>query len=271
MLRYPAVAGMFYEENKAALQLQLDGLWPEPGMPKRSALGAMVPHAGYVFSGRTAAKVYATLKPADVYFLLGPTHSGQGGAIALSRAAEWETPLGRVLVDGPMSAALKKSCSGVSYSDQAHEGEHAIEVQLPFLQKMSGGFSIVPIGLGTHCMTQLRRLGESIAALIQNSRKKCVVLASSDMNHFASLEDTQTLDKKALQPLLALDAEGLMETVAEQNISMCGVGPAVVMAVASKALGATRAELIDYTTSAEVSGDEDRVVGYAGVLVCADT
>lgn len=267
MLREPAVAGLFYDQNPEMLRDSVESLWPASEPEPAAAFGAMVPHAGYVYSGRTAAKVYARLNPADVYIILGPNHTGRGWPIAVSDAEAWVTPLGQVPVDVKLSRAIIEQCEIARLDSSAHQKEHSLEVQLPFLQAPRRPFSLVAICLGSQDISLLSELGKGIARAIQATNRRCLVLASSDMNHFASLNKTKVLDQQALDKVLARDPRGLLETVEQQKISMCGANAVTAMLVATQALGATTADLIDYTTSAEATGEEDRVVGYAGVIV----
>lgn len=267
VLRRPAVAGMFYEQNPEMLLDSLAELWPSPAPEPIEAIGALVPHAGYIYSGRTAAKVYARLKPVETVVLLGPNHTGRGWPIAVSDAEAWVTPLGRVPVDQDLTRELLRGSRLARADAAAHEREHSLEVQLPFLQRAFRKFSIVAVSLGTDEFELLRELGLALANLIRSSAKRCLLLASSDLNHFANLEQTQEQDQKALQQVLARNPRRLLETVEREKITMCGAIAAAVMLVAAEELGAARAELVEHSTSAETSGDTQRVVGYAGVIV----
>jgi AmmeMemoRadiSam system protein B len=267
MTRTAVVAGTFYEQDPARLRRQLDRVWPDPAPRCEDCLGALVPHAGYLYSGRTAAQVYARLRPAETYFLLGPNHTGRGAKVAVASAQAWETPLGTVPVDAEAARRVLERCSFAQEDDRAHHREHSLEVQLPFLQRLGGEPRIVAVSLGTWELPVLRAVGEAVAEAVRCSGRRCLVLASSDMNHFETLGRTRHLDELALARLRALDPEGLIEVVTREEISMCGAGAAAALLVAALALGAVRAEVVAYATSAEASGDTDRVVGYAGVLV----
>ncbi len=267
MVRQPVVAGMFYESTAGRLRAEIQQLMPSAPVSTRQALGVMVPHAGYIYSGHTAAAVYARLCPADVYVLLGPNHTGHGKAVAISAAEAWQTPLGQVQVEQSMVRTILNINSEVQLDELAHLQEHSLEVQLPFLQMPGRPITIIPIVLGTQRIQTLEALGKSLAQCLQASNKKCLIIASSDMNHFESLERTRQLDESALQHVLERDPIGLLETVRKKNISMCGAGPTAVMLFAAREMGAQEAELVEYTTSADFSGDKDRVVGYAGVIV----
>jgi AmmeMemoRadiSam system protein B len=149
----------------------------------------------------------------------------------------------------------------------AHDSEHAIEVELPFLQVSRPGVKFVPIAIGTGQLLILEQLGRGIAGVIQASEEPVLLIASSDMNHYEDDATTRVKDGKAIAKILALDPRGLYQTVMNESISMCGFGPAVAMLTAAKLLGAQKAELVQYATSGDVSGDRDSVVGYAGVVI----
>jgi AmmeMemoRadiSam system protein B len=179
----------------------------------------------------------------------------------------WETPLGPALIDSGLAEALKKRFPLLTEDADAHRSEHAIEVELPFIQSRRPDFRFVPIALGTGQFDTLEKLGEAIAETVQAEDDRILIVASSDMNHYENDAVTRLKDHMAIERMLALDARGLFDVVMKEEISMCGFGPAVVMLTAAKRLGATKAELIKYATSGDVSGDREMVVGYAGVVV----
>jgi hypothetical protein len=179
----------------------------------------------------------------------------------------WETPLGRVPVDPKLAESLKQRLPLLDEDATAHRSEHAIEVELPFIQTLTNQFSFVPIALGTGNFETLTQLGSAIADVISSSADPILLIASSDMNHYENDAITRVKDHKAIDNILALDPRGLYETVVNEDISMCGFGAAVVMLTAAKQLGASTAELIKYATSADTSGDRETVVGYAGIIV----
>ena len=182
-------------------------------------------------------------------------------------AGRWLTPLGEARVDEELAAALKQEFDLLGEDADAHSREHALEVQLPFLQSMLRDFSFVPITVGVGRYDILRALGEAMANCLAGEKEKVLIVASSDMNHYESDAVTRVKDHKAIEKILALDPWGLFDVIRKENISMCGYGPAVAMLTAAKQLGATSAELIKYGTSGDISGDRDMVVGYAGVAV----
>ncbi len=264
-VRRPAVAGRFYPLDRAALLEDVQSyLAPQAAT---SALGCVAPHAGYVYSGAVAGAVFANLDLPQRCIILCPNHTGKGSPLAIMSSGAWETPLGPVPIDSSLADALKKRFPLLTEDADAHRSEHAIEVELPFLQIRRPDFTFVPIALGRGQFDVLEKLGEAIADAVQSQAERILIVASSDMNHYESDAVTRIKDHKAIERMLALDAPGLFEVVMREQISMCGFGPAVAMLTATKRLGATSAELIKYATSGDVSGDREMVVGYAGVVV----
>jgi AmmeMemoRadiSam system protein B len=233
------------------------------------AIGVVVPHAGYIYSGKVAGATYTRVAIPSRTIILCPNHTGFGVPLSIMSSGSWQTPLGELQIDGELAIALMASDPDLEEDSEAHRREHAIEVQLPFLQNRLHGMDtrFIPITVGLSDWAALERLGKAIAETIQRIDRNILIIASSDMNHYESDAITRVKDARAIEQLLKLDARGLHETVRRERISMCGVGPATAMIVASRSLGATDAELVKYATSAEVSKDFDRVVGYAGVVV----
>jgi AmmeMemoRadiSam system protein B len=268
MIRLPAVAGRFYPAGAAELAGQVDTMaGVPPDAEKVRARACLVPHAGYMYSGHVAAAVYARLELPRRYIILGPRHYPHGEALAILSEGAWQTPLGQAQVDQALADELKRSCPLLREDIVAHRAEHSLEVQLPFLQRLAGTFSFVPIALGTVHYPSLEELGQAIAKVIAAQEDDVLIVTSSDMNHYEDDRITRIKDRKALDQVLALNPGGLYDTVRKEDISMCGFGPAVTMLTAARLLGATRAELVRYATSGDVTGDRDAVVGYAGVVV----
>jgi AmmeMemoRadiSam system protein B len=265
-VRHPAVAGRFYPKDRETLQKEIQSYIP-PQAAAAPALGCIAPHAGYMYSGSVAGAVYANIDLPQRIIVLCPNHTGKGRPLAIMSSGTWETPLGQAPIDSSLSEALKKRFPLLTEDADAHRREHAIEVELPFLQVRRPDFTFVPIALGTGQFDTLEKLGEAVAEVVQAQAERILIAASSDMNHYENDAVTRIKDHKAIEQILALDACGLFETVMREDISMCGFGPAIVMLTAAKRLGATSAELIKYATSGDVSGDREMVVGYAGVVV----
>jgi AmmeMemoRadiSam system protein B len=272
-VRQPAVAGRFYPANGQRLRAEVETYTTAPASASAApeamirAYGCVVPHAGYIYSGHVAGAVYRRLELPKRFVILCPNHTGMGEPLAIMSEGAWQTPLGDVSVDGDLAARLKARLPLLSEDQAAHRYEHALEVQLPFLQVLAPGFQFVPITVGTSNFDVLSALGTVIGSVAAEVGVPVLVIASSDMNHYESDSVTRVKDRRAIDQLLALDPRGLYDIVHKADISMCGYGPAVVMLTASRKLGATQAELIRYATSGDISGDRDMVVGYAGVVV----
>lgn len=264
--RLPAVAGQFYPGNADVLLRDVRG-YTAVDVPRRRALGCVVPHAGYVYSGHVAGAVYAALELPKRFIILCPNHTGRGAPLAIMGEGSWRTPLGDAQIDSQLAAGLKATFPLLTEDSEAHSTEHAIEVQLPFLQALVEDFTFVPITVGISQLEVLEALGHAMSEVIASSNERILVIASSDMNHYESDVLTRVKDRKAINQILALHPAGLHETVRKENISMCGYGPSVAMLTAAKDEGAHRAELIKYATSGDVTGDTDWVVGYAGIVV----
>jgi AmmeMemoRadiSam system protein B len=239
-----------------------------PGGDPQQAIGIVVPHAGYMYSGHVAGAVYAELLIPRRVVILCPNHTGFGPPLSIMRAGQWLTPLGAMSVDEELSDALMTSDPDLTDDVLAHRHEHAIEVQLPFIQYAAASpVRFVAVTIGTGDWDDLEALGTAIAEVLRTAAPDALIIASSDLNHYENDSVTRVKDQKAIDRILALDPRGLFDTVHREAISMCGYGPAAAMLVAANILGAREARLVKYATSAEVSGDFDRVVGYAGVLV----
>ncbi|MGB7590340.1 MAG: AmmeMemoRadiSam system protein B [Terriglobia bacterium] len=264
-IRPPAVAGRFYPGRPESLARQVDQCLGNEQAKIEGALGCVVPHAGYMYSGHVAGAVFARLPKRPTYIILGPNHTGRGAPLAIMSSGEWLTPLGRVPVDSALARLLRHSCHLLMEDAEAHEDEHSLEVQLPFLQRSVGEFKFVPIAIGVGGYSGLESLGHSIAQAVGPAA--VMIVASSDMNHYEPDSLTREKDRKAIDKILALDPPGLYEVLRHDDISMCGYGPTIAMLTAAKDLGAQSAELIKYATSADTSGDRDAVVGYAGIIV----
>jgi hypothetical protein len=238
--------------------------------PSNKLLGGIAPHAGYIYSGPCAAHFYARLDPSiERVILLGVNHRGAETRAALSGVDFWDTPLGRVRLDQELESELRTRLRFVQSDDRSHGQEHSIEVQLPFLQTILKEFTFLPIALSHPTAEECASLGEAIARgmqILQAQGQKGVVIASSDLNHYLSPSETERLDRLALEKILALDPEGLIETVARERISMCGVLPAACLLFCARALGAEAATLLKHCHSGDAV-PMDEVVGYASVAV----
>ena len=267
MLRLPAVAGRFYpsdpKELTSLVQKYSQRDSEQGTVPVKACL---VPHAGYVYSGHVAGAVFARVRLPQKIIVLGVRHYPRGEPAAILSSGAWRTPLGDAPIDEGLAGELRRKCPLLSEDGVAHSTEHSLEVQVPFLQVLAPGFSFVPVALGTVQFESLVSVGEAIARVLRTSKEDILLLTTSDLNHYEDDATTRIKDRKAIDRLLALDARGLYDTCRNEEISMCGLGPAVAMLTALHAQGAKKAELVKYATSADVSGDRSQVVGYAGMI-----
>ncbi len=224
-----------------------------------------MPHAGYLYSGHVAGAVFSHIALPQKIVILGVRHFPRGEPITILSSGGWRTPLGDVPIDSLLAKALTAECPLLREDQVAHSAEHSLEVQLPFLQVLAPGFAFVPIALGTVRFEDLVSVGEALARVL-TATPDALLLTTSDLNHYENDETTRRKDHKAIEKLLAFDARGLYDTCRNEHISMCGLGPAVAMLTALRALDVTHAELVRYATSADVSGDTSAVVGYAGMI-----
>lgn len=270
ILRHPAVAGRFYPGDPDDLRTEAQGYLSQSTSstvaPTR-AIGCIAPHAGYVYSGHVAGAVFSRIEIPRLCVVMCPNHTGMGRALAIMNEGSWETPLGEVPIDAEFALALQQRFPALHNDPAAHRAEHAAEVELPFLQLRQSNLSIVPIALGTGQFEVLEQLGLALADVVAQRKDPVLIVASSDMNHYESDVVTRAKDHRAIERILTMDARGLFDVVTQQNVSMCGFGPAVVMLTAARQLGAKAAHLVKYATSGDVSGDREMVVGYAGVIV----
>ncbi len=266
-LRIPAVAGQFYPAAFSSLKQELNKLCPDIKQ-KKDAKALLLPHAGYIYSGRVAGITLANVNLKDIFIILGPNHTGAGEPISMDVEETWQTPLGEIKIQLELAKEILNSSSYITKDSKAHSFEHSIEVQLPFLQHFKSKFLIVPIIIGEKSLEIYKQTGRDIASAIKKLgiQDRVQIIASSDMTHYESASVAENKDKKAMDALLKLDPNLLFDTVKQESISMCGYAPAIIMLEALANLGATRAELIKYENSGATSGDYDSVVGYAGLI-----
>ncbi|QJB57347.1 AmmeMemoRadiSam system protein B [Pseudodesulfovibrio sp. zrk46] len=268
MDRQPVVAGRFYDADPARLNSMLDGFLglAEEKKEERTLL-AMVPHAGYVYSGAVCGKTLAMSNLASTILLLGPNHTGRGDRFALWAGGSWGIPGGQVPVDEELAKVLLDADPMITADTDAHVGEHSLEVILPFLHRLNLDVSVVPIAMSAHVFDDVATVGKAIGQALKEFDRPVSIVVSSDMSHYISDDEARKMDGLALAAASSLDPNILFSTVREHNISMCGVLPMTTGLFAALELGATKADLVAYATSGEVSGDFEQVVGYAGVIV----
>ncbi len=266
MNRKPAVAGTFYPGSPGRLQAFLEDA-VRPVAERTAAVGVVSPHAGYVYSGRVAGAVFGRVTVPGTVLLLGPNHTGMGTPASIMSSGAWITPLGNVPVATDLAEALKSASPILEEDSLAHAHEHSLEVQVPFLLHRNPAVGIVPVAFMLRGFPEVEEVGLSIAEVLKSWPEPVLIVASSDMTHYESADRAKEKDTKAIERVLELDAEGLLDTTKRFGITMCGAIPTAVLLVAARALGATRGELVTYATSGDVSGDYGSVVGYAGMVI----
>jgi AmmeMemoRadiSam system protein B len=265
MIRKPSVAGSFYPGSASELKATL-AKYIDKKAPKAEAVGVLVPHAGYMYSGAVAGAAISRIVFKDTFVIMGPTHSGLGEPFSVMPEGTWQTPLGNVEVDSELARKIISLSRYAKEDYLAHRDEHAVEVQLPFLQYLKPDVRIVPIILAGASLEIYREIGHAIAQAVKELKKNVVILASGDMTHYEPAAQAKEKDMKAVEAMLALDEEELTRRYNKLHITMCAHGPVATLIAAAKELGAKSAELVKYMNSGDTTGDFDQVVGYAGVI-----
>jgi AmmeMemoRadiSam system protein B/AmmeMemoRadiSam system protein A len=265
MIRNPYVAGYFYPGSASELRAAI-AKYVDKNAPKEEVVGLLVPHAGYQYSGPVTGATISRIKFKDTFIIMGPSHSGLGKPYSVMPEGTWKTPLGNVEVDSELARKIIAASKYIQEDYQAHQEEHAVEVQIPFLQYFKPDVRIVPIILSHAEVTIYKEIGKDIARAIKEMKREVVILASGDMTHYETRTSASEKDSKAVEAMLELNEDELTRRYQRLSISMCAYGPVVCLISAAKELGATGAELIKYQTSGDITGDHDAVVGYAGVI-----
>lgn len=267
MRRRAVVAGTFYPGRRAELQKTLQALI-DPKAAKVKAVAVVSPHAGYVYSGQVAGAVFSSVEVPESVIVLGAPHAGFRPRFSVIDEGLWESPLGDVPINRELAGLVIRSSKLAEAADTPHEDEHSIEVQVPFLQFLQKNLSLVPVHVNARSSFEdLQDLAHGLASAVKEYSKDVLIVASTDMSHYIDQESAKKLDFLAIDRILALDGRGLFDTVRKNKISMCGYQPATAAVLAARDLGATKAELVKYQTSGDVTGDRAQVVGYAGLRI----
>lgn len=276
-VRRPSVAGAFYPAKPDRLKQLIEncfihklgpGRLPSKRSKNRDTLSIVSPHAGYIYSGPSAAHGYLNLaeqKKPDTIIILGPNHTGWGSPISMMGEGAWDTPLGQVPIDESLAKEIFNKSELIDINETAHTREHSIEVQLPFLQYIYGDFKFIPICMGIQDLETSKEIGDMLAKIGQSN--DIIIIASSDLSHQETQETANRKDKLVLDSILELDETKLQKQVFLNRITTCGYGPISTAIVASKLLGAKKAELMSYYTSGDIIGQYSGVVGYASVKI----
>ncbi len=281
MIRKPAVSGTFYPNDKDELIETIEdcflssfGVGEIPSNVehfegKDYPINVMVPHAGFVYSGSIASYGYFEIAKygiPDVFIILAPNHTGFGCDISIFNEGAWNTPLGDVSVDSEFANMLIDYNDNISADFKAHAYEHAIEVQLPFLQFLSDDFKIVPITVKSQSIPDMTDIAQNIVDVADKLDKSFCIIASTDLSHFNTQERANKVDNFVLEDIEQMDSLKLMEEIIQYNITMCGYGPVIATMIASGLTGKDNAHVLAYKTSGDVSGDYSNVVGYASAI-----
>ena len=276
--RPPACAGRFYEGAADRLQAQVQALL-EPDTPRLPARAVVCPHAGLMYSGAVAGAVYSRVTLPSTAILVGPNHTGYGPPLSVYSEGEWLLPGGAVTIAADLARELLARCPQARSDHLAHQHEHCLEVQIPFLHALRPDIQILPIVIGFRDLEACRALGLALASVIEEAPTPPLLIASTDLTHcgpgfgqsppsgLTAEAFAHRQDRLALDAVQTLDGERLHWTVEEHQITMCGYVPSTAVLFAAKALGAGKASVVRYATSADVSKDTDRVVGYGGVIL----
>ena len=233
MIRSPAVAGQFYPSDPGILAQQIDK-YTSTGKEKLRVRACLVPHAGYMYSGHVAGAVYASIEIPARCILLGPRHFPYGAPMAIWTQGNWAMPMGEANIDVKMAEELARACPRLDKDTLAHEQEHSLEVQIPFLQRLVPDFRFVPVVLASERFEALEELGHAVARVVAAQKEPILIVVSSDMNHYENDKVTRAKDYAAIERILAIDARGLYDTVRNDEISMCGYPPAVAGGVVDR-------------------------------------
>lgn len=267
-VREPAVAGQFYPSSRQGLEKQIEALINKD-TDKLDIIACILPHAGYIYSGRVAGETVSRINIKQKIIILGPNHTGYGAQFSIMASGIWQTPLGEVKIDSQLTQQLLAHSKYLREDELAHTYEHSLEVELPFLQYFKNDFEIAPIVILSDDINVLKEIGREIAKSINASgiKNSVMLIASSDMTHYESQEQAQKKDQVAIKAIMELNEDKLMQNIQKLNISMCGYAPVIVTLVTAKLLGAKLAELVKYQTSGDVTSETDSVVGYAGIII----
>ena len=267
-VRPAAVAGSFYPGDAVSLSRLVDDLIAGPPVTPEIWPAVMTPHAGLKYSGRLAAEVLRHVVIPERVIVIGPKHTPLGVERAVAPHEAWSIPGTVIPADPELARDLVEAIPGLQLDAAAHQQEHAIEVELPFLARLAPHTRVTGIVIGSGNLARCRDFADGLAACLQDRRSSTLLVVSSDMNHFANDAETRRLDEMALAAMETLDPAALYDVVTRHHISMCGMLPAVIVMETLRRLGGlTRSRRVGYATSGDVTGDRSRVVGYAGMLL----
>ena len=266
MIRQAVVSGQFYPGTEKELKDMIKSFSP-PKPTKTPCRGLVLPHAGYVYSGKVAVCATSQALPKKRVIILGPNHTGFGADFALWDKGAWKIPFGQIQIDQELANTILNKGDSITQDYLAHKFEHSIEVELPILYHFLGDFKFVPIACQQASLETYRKVAAQIYEAIKGIKEEVLMVASSDMTHYEPDSTARKKDRTAIEDIINLDEEGLLKSVRKEDISMCGTAPVAVMLSCLKSLGARKAQVALYQTSGDSSGDYSSVVGYAGIVI----
>ena len=271
--RPPSVAGSFYSKLKEDLNSDLDKMMAhvKTSGPIDQMIAIIVPHAGYMYSGLVAANAYSHLrdKSYETVVMLGVNHRLAGfQGISIFESGQYETPLGNLKIDDQLAKSIKKENLAFVFNKEAHQNEHSLEVQVPFIQKVLPGVKLLPIILSDYSKSTCCKLAKILEKVLDVD--KHLLLASTDLSHFHQYDDAIKLDQKAIDSIQSLDPEDLYRKYESQKTELCGYGPVLTTLYYAKSKKGSRTTLCDYKNSGDVTGDHSQVVGYVSAIISMD-
>jgi len=272
VVREPAVNGMFYPDDPVVLRKDIEDYIRSAVVPemKEHIVGIISPHAGYMYSGKVAAHAFKMVvkKSYDSVILIGPGHRAYFNGAALWDKGSFRTPLGNVDIDEDIAVEMIKTGGIMKTSLDTHKGEHSLEVQIPFLQIVLDRFKIVPIVMGIQTIDACRELVQIMSTILQTSKKRLLVVGSTDLSHYYSYTEAKKLDGYVVKCLDMFDIPGMIDLFETGKAEACGAGPIIVTMMLSEILGADHGRVLKYANSGDVSGDKSSVVGYVSAAFC---
>jgi AmmeMemoRadiSam system protein B len=271
-VREPAVSGMFYPDDPTKLRKDIETYLKCAVVPdlEENVIGIISPHAGYMYSGKVAAYGFRMIvrKQYDTVILIGPSHRAYFEGVALWDRGSFETPLGRTDIDEDIAGEIVNINGIIKPNMDTHREEHSLEVQLPFLQSVLDSFKIIPLVMGIQTSSACRELAQSLSEVIQASKKKFLVVGSTDLSHYYPYAVAKKLDDVIVGRLGTFNIPGMIEDIETGKTEACGAGPIIATMMLSEKLGADHGTVLKYANSGDVSGDKAGVVGYVSAVFC---
>ncbi|MGC9325489.1 MAG: AmmeMemoRadiSam system protein B [Desulfomonilia bacterium] len=269
-IRKSVIAGSWYPGDPTTLRETIESYLAqatETPVPEKPA-AIIVPHAGYMYSGQVAAYAYRTIMNQEysTVVVISPSHRAYFPYVSLWAHGAFETPLGLCEVDEDLSERLLMSSTVIRDDSKPHAGEHALEIQLPFLQVTLGWFKLCPLILGQQDISMCERLAETLYENISNP-ENVLVVASSDLSHFHSGRKAEEMDSRVVTKIESLDIQGLSKDLESSHSEACGGGPIMASLLYAKKLSKTRSKVLNYAHSGHITGDNSSVVGYLSAVV----